>query len=57
MNMSFYNNMLKTITGHTAEEITRDDVCSIYHLILTEDREGVLATIEQALINHKIFSS
>jgi PAS domain S-box-containing protein len=55
MNMSFYNDMLKTITGYTAEEITRDNVCSIYHLILAEDREGVLATIEQALINNQSF--
>jgi len=55
MNMSFYNDMLKAMTGYTIEEITRDNVCSIYHLILAEDREGVLATIEQALINNQSF--
>jgi PAS domain S-box-containing protein len=55
MNMSFYNDMLKTMTGYTPEEITRDAVCSLYHLILPEDREGVLATIERALLNNESF--
>jgi len=55
MNMSFYNDMLKTMTGYTPEEITRDNVCSLYHLVLPEDREGVLATIERALLNNESF--
>lgn len=55
MNMTFFNDMLQTLTGYTAEEITHDDVCSIYHLLLPDDRAQVADTIEQTLINNRPF--
>lgn len=55
MNMTFFNDMLQALTGYSAEEITHDDVCSIYHLLLPEDRAHVADTIEQTLINNRSF--
>jgi PAS domain S-box-containing protein len=48
--MQFYNDMLQSTTGYATEELSAGKVCSIDPLILEEDRNTVLATVEQAIL-------
>ena len=47
--MVFFNNMLESITGYAANELTTGDLHSIDNLILPEDRHEVLETVRRAV--------
>ncbi len=47
--MTFFNDMLKPITGYDASELSEGEVCSIEHLIVEEDRQAVKDTVAKAV--------
>lgn len=47
--MQIFNNMLKPMTGYTAEELTPGSIYSIDPLITPEDRKIVIKTVKQAV--------
>lgn len=53
--MQFFNNMVRPMTGFTAEELTTGEVCSLYMLIFPEDRTHVITTIKTAIKNNQPF--
>jgi len=54
--MHFFNNLLKTMTGYSEEELSHGRVCSIEPLIISEQRQGVIREIERALSEERRFS-
>ncbi len=53
--MDFLNGMLQPMTGYRAEELAAGRVCSIESLILTQDREAVVAVVERAILDQQPF--
>ncbi len=53
--MTFVNDMVRVMTGFSPAELTEGEVCSIEPLIVPEDREGVMRTVERAIERQKPF--
>ncbi|MFH1147664.1 MAG: PAS domain S-box protein [Pseudomonadota bacterium] len=53
--MEFFNEMLKPMTGYIVEELVVAEVCRIEPIIITEDRESVVAAVEDAIRNDRPF--
>ena len=53
--MEFFNDMLETMTGCTAGELMKGEVCSIEPLIVAEDRFHVLKCVKEAVTKNKPF--
>ncbi len=53
--MMFVNDMVVQLTGFSPAELTKGDVCSIEPLIVPEDREIVMRTVERAIERHEPF--
>ncbi|MEJ2077819.1 MAG: PAS domain-containing protein [Acidobacteriota bacterium] len=53
--MHFYNDLLEPTTGFRAEELTTGEICSIIRLIVPEDRERVIETVEEAVEKEQPF--
>jgi PAS domain S-box-containing protein len=53
--MEFFNDMLETMTGCTAGELMKGEVCSIEPLIVAEDRFHVLKSVKEAVTKNKPF--
>lgn len=53
--MEFFNNMLESMTGCTAAELSKGEVCSIDPLIMPEDRGHVLKTVKAAVAEKRPF--
>jgi PAS domain S-box-containing protein len=47
--MQFFNDQVETLTGYRVEELTQGRICSIEPLILPDDRDRVLESVERAL--------
>ena len=48
--MQFYNDMLQSMTGYTAAELSAGEVCSIEPFILEADRTAIVATVKEAVL-------
>lgn len=55
MQMQFFNEMLKDLTGFTPKELVKGDVCSIDPLIMPEDRENVLKIVQSSIKSKENF--
>ncbi len=53
--MIFFNDMLETLTGYTADMLTAGESCSVEQLVLSEDRPKIASTIEKAISDRKSF--
>ena len=53
--MEFYNDMLKEITGYSADELVHGKVCSIESIIVPGDREHVMAVVDKAIERNEPF--
>jgi PAS domain S-box-containing protein len=53
--MQFFNDMLQAITGFRATELSEGEVCSIVHMIIPEDRQGVINEVKRAIANKLAF--
>ncbi|MCK4383720.1 MAG: PAS domain S-box protein, partial [Candidatus Lokiarchaeota archaeon] len=53
--MIFFNDMVQTMTGYSPEELKKGKVCSIYPLILPEDRLNVINIVKNAIENNVPF--
>jgi PAS domain S-box-containing protein len=53
--MEFFNNMLEPMTGCTAAELSKGEVCSIDPLIMSEDRRHVLKSVKEAVAENRPF--
>ena len=53
--MHFFNNMLGAMTGYNVEELNRGEVCSIEPFIIQEDRDGIVATVKNAIKEDNLF--
>jgi len=53
--MQFFNDMLLTMTGYTAEELTAGELCSIEPYIAAADRPGIIAKVKAALQENRPF--
>jgi len=53
--IEFFNDMLQTITGYTSQELSHAEVYSPHSLILSEDKEKVDQSINQAIAQDRIF--
>jgi len=53
--MQFFNDMVQSMTGYTAEELTTGDVCAIDPLILAVDRDRVTSVVKRAVVNNQPF--
>ncbi len=53
--IQFFNDMLMNITGFSAEELKQGEICSLEHLILSEDRPKVVQKIRWAIEHDQAF--
>ncbi len=54
--MQFFNRTATEVTGYATEELVAGDVCSLDPLIVSEDRERVIATVERAIAENRPFT-
>jgi PAS domain S-box-containing protein len=55
--MQFFNKVAETVTGYASEELRPGTVCSIEPLILSEDRPGVIAEVQRAIVEDRPFAA
>ncbi len=53
--MEFFNDMVKEVTGYREEELKAGEICSIDPLIIPEDREKVINTVNSTIKHNKPF--
>jgi two-component system sensor histidine kinase/response regulator len=53
--MHFFNDLLQAMTGYSAEELSRGDVCQLDPLIVAEDRPAVVLAVERAIQERQSF--
>jgi PAS domain S-box-containing protein len=53
--MEFFNKMLQPMTGYRVEELSAGEVCSIDSIVLSEDRETMVAAVKRAIKDHQPF--
>ncbi|MCX6701250.1 MAG: PAS domain S-box protein, partial [Methanomicrobiales archaeon] len=54
--MQFFNKQIVALTGYTEPELKQGTICSIEPLIHTDDRERVVAAVENAITEGGIFA-
>ena len=53
--IEFLNDMLEPMTGYTAAELTKGEICSIEPLIVSEDCAQVVKSVKEAIEDNKPF--